>query len=108
MALTRQDTSGVRPRTGPTRTCAGSRLGGLPARVLGNELCDRADLLVGQLALERRHHALAVRDALAHERLVGLRLVEVRPDCAARPGGREGVAGRAVRREDRLAVVGPT
>ena len=53
---------------------------------------DVLDLLLGELVLERRHRARAVRHAVDDERRRRLRLVEVRPDRAGRPGVRERVA----------------
>ena len=54
-----------------------------------------------ELALERRHRRLAVRDALHHERGVGLRVVEVRADVPGRAGVGERVAAAAARRRRR-------
>ena len=80
------------------------RDGYLPAFV-GDEVGDRCDLLRRVGVLERRHRAHAVRDALDHELLRRLRLVEVRADVAGRIRRGERVAAAAAGLgEDRLAV----
>src|ERR1700755_1316204 len=70
-----------------------------------DELRDRGDLGGGERPLERRHDAAADLDLMLDDRLAPLQLVEVRADVAGRAGGRERVAARAFRLEDRLAVV---
>src|SRR4029078_5651481 len=90
-----------RPRGAPDRLIARGLLAGVLRDVVGDGL----DLCLAQLALERPHPALAVRDAVDHELLRRLRLVEVRADGAGRPCRPERVAtGAAGGREDRLAV----
>src|SRR5262249_53346947 len=70
----------------------------------GDVLGDVLDLLWRQLAGELGHHALAVRDAVDHQRVGRLPVVEVRPDGAGRAGIRERVAARAAGgQEDLLA-----
>src|SRR4051794_29482092 len=69
-------------------------------------LCDGLDLVGLQLALERRHRAAAVRHLTLGRRLVGLQVVEVRPDLATRGGVLERVTAGAVLGEDLLALRG--
>ena len=65
---------------------------------------DVRDLLVGELAGERRHRAHALRDAGHDELGVRLGVVEIRPDGAGRAGVGERVAADAAgAREDGLA-----
>ena len=65
---------------------------------------DVRDLLIGELAGERRHRAHALRDAGHDELVVRLGVVEIRADGAGRAGVREGVAADAAgAREDGLA-----
>ena len=80
----------------------------LPARAGDDVVGDRLDLLRRVLVLEGRHHALPVRDAIDHELLRRLRVVEVGADVAARARGVERVtAAAAGLGEDRLAVRAP-
>src|SRR6185503_19884844 len=58
---------------------------------------DVLDLLLGELTLEWRHGAHAVRDALYDEARRRLRLVEIRPDRAGRAGVGERMTGDAAR-----------
>ena len=67
---------------------------------------DVLDLLFGELTGERRHDALAVRDTVDDEGRRRLRLVEVRPDRARRPGVGERVARRTARRLEHLLAGG--
>src|SRR3954451_9959912 len=69
-------------------------------------LRDGLDLGGLELALERRHRTAAVRHLALGRRLVGLQVVEVRPDLAARGGVLERVAAGAVLGEDLLALRG--
>src|SRR5215831_12039998 len=64
-------------------------LGPLLTRYGGDVLGDVLDLLVGQLAAELGHHALAVRGSVDHQGVRRLLVVEVRSDGAVRPGIRE-------------------
>src|SRR5215203_1428169 len=80
-------------------TCAGNSGGRIsPLGVAGDGgdvRRDVVDLLLGELPLERRHRAGAVRHALVDELGVRLRLVEVGADGAGRAGVGERVAGGA-------------
>ena len=75
----RTSSSTSRPRLAPT-----ARPRYLPALSATN-VATACDLRLAELALERRHPALAVRDAVDREVERRLRLVEVRADGAARP-----------------------
>ena len=66
---------------------------------------DVRDLLLAELAAERRHHALAVRDAVDHQGERRLLLVEIRPDGARRAGVLERVAALATGRGEVLEPV---
>ena len=76
----------------------------LPAGGVGDELRDRGDLGVAELALEGGHDGAAVRDLALHDRERGLELVEVRADGAGRAGRLQRVAARAGALEDLLPV----
>src|SRR5882672_3952894 len=71
----------------------------------GHELRDRVDLCLCQLALEGRHDAAPVLDLVLRDREGRLERVEVRPDRAGGACCLQRVTARALRREDRLAVV---
>src|SRR4051794_32491559 len=78
---------------------------GAPARLGGDEHRDALDLGLAELALEGRHHACAIRDAVDGEGVGGLRRVEVRSDAAVPAARRlEGVTrgAREVRGEREL------
>src|SRR5919201_5663954 len=67
-----------------------------------DERRDLLDLLRAQLAAEGRHPAAAVRNLANHAVVVGLQLVEVRPDLALRLRGAERVAGAAAGAREHL------
>ena len=80
------------PRGGRSRAAASSYPPAFSAHVVG----DLLDLLVAQLALERRHPAAAVGDLRLDEVRARTQLVEVRADLAGRAGRGERVAVAAV------------
>ena len=102
-ALRRPDHArGRRPRSRRDRALARVPLA---ARAGDDVVGDGLDLLRRVLVLEGRHRALPVRDALDHELLRRLRVVEVGADVAARARRVERVAAAAAGLgEDRLAV----
>ena len=81
-----------RSRRRTPRPRRGTREGASAAGDAGDVGRHVGDLLLAELALERRHRAGAVGDAVRHERFVGLRLVEVRADRAGGARVRERVA----------------